>query len=150
MPFSRILVAVDGSDSSDKVFDTAAQLSKLSGGKLFIIHVVMPLTGVGMLGYNYDASTIEKLQQDLEERGKKILSKYSADAKEKYNIANAETILAQGTSPPDAILREATSKAADIIVVGSKGYGGGIKQIFIGSVPNSVLHHATIPVLLVK
>jgi nucleotide-binding universal stress UspA family protein len=89
MLFSRILVAVDGSESSDKVFDVAAQLSKLSGGKLFVIHVVMPLPGLGILEYNYDASMIEKLQEDLEERGKKLLSKYSTDAKEKYNISSS-------------------------------------------------------------
>jgi nucleotide-binding universal stress UspA family protein len=75
------------------------------------------------------------------------LAKYSAAAEKNYNIT-IETILAQGF-PPDAILREAASRAADLIVVGSKGFSG-VKQFFIGSVPNSILHHAKIPVLLVK
>jgi nucleotide-binding universal stress UspA family protein len=145
MPFSRILVAVDGSESSDNVFDIAAQLSKLSGGKLYVIHVAMP-PYIGGFDY-YDPTTIERLQQDLEERGKRLLAKYSTLAENKYNITT-ETILAQG-SPPDAILREATSKVADLIVVGSKGFSG-VKHFFIGSVPNSVLHNAKIPVLLVK
>lgn len=145
MPFSRILAAVDGSDTSDQVFNIAAQLSKTSGGKLYVVHVIMPLS-VGGFNY-YDASVIEKLQQDLEERGKKLLAKYSTAAEKNYNIS-IEAILAQGF-PPDAILREATSKAADLIVVGSKGFSG-VKQFFIGSVPNSILHHAKIPVLLVK
>jgi len=150
MLFQRIVVAVDGSDSSDKVFDVAAQLSKLSGGKLFVIHVIMPLPGLGILEYHYDTSMIEKLQQELEERGKKLLSKYFVEAKEKYNISKIETILAQDvSSPAEAILTEAKSKAADIIIVGSKGFSG-VKQFFIGSVPNSVLHQASIPVLLVK
>jgi nucleotide-binding universal stress UspA family protein len=150
MLFSRILVAVDGSESSDKVFDIAAQLSKLSGGKLLVVHVIQPLS-VGGSGFDYypDSSTLERLQKDLEERGKSLLSKYSSYAEKKYNIA-VETILAKGSSSPaDVILREASSKAADLIVVGSKGFSG-VKQFFIGSVPNSVLHQADIPVLLVK
>jgi nucleotide-binding universal stress UspA family protein len=146
MLFSRILVAVDGSETSDEVFDVAAQLAKLSGGKLYVIHVVMPLSA-GAIDY-YDTSIIERLQQEFEERGKRLLSKYSVDAKKKYDIT-VLPVLAQGTSPSDAILKEATSKAADLIVVGSKGFSG-VKQFFIGSVPNSVLHQADIPVLLVK
>jgi nucleotide-binding universal stress UspA family protein len=51
--------------------------------------------------------------------------------------------------PPDAIIREADAKGADLIVIGSRGFSGA-KQFFIGSVPNSVLHHSSIPVLLVK
>ena len=145
MPFSRILVAVDGSETSDKVFNIAAQLSKLSHGKLYVVHVVMPLS-VGAFDY-YDASVIQRFQEDLEERGKSLLAKYTALGERDYNIT-IETILTQG-SPPDAILREATSKEADLIVVGSKGFSG-LKQLFIGSVPNSVLHHAKIAVLLVK
>jgi nucleotide-binding universal stress UspA family protein len=145
MLFSKILVAVDGSDSSDQVFNIAAQLSKVSGAKLYVVHVLMPLP-VGGFSY-YDASIIEKLQQDLEERGDNLLAKYSSLAGKNYNIT-IETILARGF-PPDAILREATSKAADLIVVGSKGFSG-VKQFFIGSVPNSILHHANVPVLLVK
>ena len=40
--FSKIVVAVDGSDSSNKVYDVGAQLAKLSNGKLIIVHVVLP------------------------------------------------------------------------------------------------------------
>jgi nucleotide-binding universal stress UspA family protein len=145
--FSRILVAVDGSESSEKVFDIAAQLCKLSGGKLYVVHVVIPLSIGGGFDYYYDPSDIGRLQHDMEERGKRLLAKYSTEAENKHNIT-AETILAKG-SPPEAILKEAASKAVGLIVVGSKGFSG-VKQFFIGSVPNSILHHSTIPVLLVK
>ena len=145
--FSRILVAVDGSESSEKVFDIAAQLCKLSGGKLYVVHVVMPLSIGGGFDYYYDASVIERLQEDMEERGKRLLANYSTEAENKHNII-VETILAKG-SPPEAILKEAASKAVGLIVVGSKGFSG-VKQFFIGSVPNSILHQSTIPVLLVK
>ena len=47
MLFSKIVVAVDGSESSDKVYDMAAQLAKLTNGKLIIVHVVVPPLPVG-------------------------------------------------------------------------------------------------------
>jgi nucleotide-binding universal stress UspA family protein len=146
MPFSRIVVAVDGSESSNKVYDVAAQLTKLSNGKLIIVHVVIPPQPVGDLFYT-DAYSIDKLRIDLEEAGNRLLQNYSEKSINEYKIP-VETILAQGY-PPDAIIREANAKGADLIVVGSRGFSGA-KHFFIGSVPNSVLHHSTVPVLLVK
>ena len=144
--FSKIVVAVDGSESSNKVYDMAAQLAKLSNGKLIIVHVVMPPLPVGGLFYT-DASSIDKLRIDSEEAGRRLLQNYSEKSINEYKIA-VETTLTQGY-PPDAIIREADAKGADLIVVGSRGFSGA-KQFFIGSVPNSVLHHSRIPVLLVK
>jgi nucleotide-binding universal stress UspA family protein len=148
MRFSNIVVAVDGSESSNKVYDMAAQLVKLSNGKLIIVHVVVtpPLPLSGGLFYP-DVSGIDRIRIDLEEAGRRLLQNYSEKSKNEYSI-EVETTLAQG-NPPDAIIREADAKGADLIVVGSRGFSGA-KQFFIGSVPNSVLHHSSIPVLLVK
>ena len=104
----------------------------------------MPPLPVGGLFYT-DASSIDKLRIDSEEAGR-ILQNYSEKSINEYKIA-VETTLTQGY-PPDAIIREADAKGADLIVVGSRGFSGA-KQFFIGSV-NSVLHHSRIPVLLVK
>ena len=141
MLFLKIVVAVDGSESSDKVYDMAAQLAKLTNGKLIIVHVMVvpPLPLGGGLFYP-DVSGIDKIRIDLEEAGRRILQNYSEKSTNEYSI-EVETILAQGY-PPDA-------KGADLIVVGSRGFSG-VKQFFIGSVPNSGLHHSSIPVLLVK
>jgi nucleotide-binding universal stress UspA family protein len=147
MLFSKIVVAVDGSESSNKVYDTAAQLAKLSNGKLIIVHVVVPPLPLGGGLFYSDISGIDKILIDLKEAGKRLLQDYSEKSTYEYKIA-VETILTQGY-PPDAIIREADSKGADLIVVGSRGFSGA-KQFFVGSVPNSVLHHSSIPVLLVK
>jgi nucleotide-binding universal stress UspA family protein len=145
MLFSKIIVAVDGSETSNKVHDVAAQLAKLSNAKLIIVHVVMPPVGGGL--FYTDASSIDKLRIDLEESGRMLLDNYSEKSKNEYKI-DVETTLAQGY-PPDAVIKEADAKGADLIVVGSRGFSGA-KQFFIGSVPNSILHHSSIPVLLVK
>ena len=148
MLFSNIVVAVDGSESSNKVYDMAAQLAKLSNGKLIIVHVVVtpPLPLSGGLFYP-DVSGIDRIRIDLEEAGRMLLQNYSEKSRNEYSI-EVETTLAHG-NPPDAIIREADAKGADLIVIGSRGFSGA-KQFFIGSVPKSVLHHSSIPVLLVK
>jgi nucleotide-binding universal stress UspA family protein len=146
MQFSKIIVALDGSDSSNKVFDAAAQITKLSNGKLIIVHAVAPPLPPGGLFYT-DGSDFEKLRTGLNEAGRRLLQDYSQRSINEYKI-DVETILADGY-PSEVIIKEASAKGADLIVVGSKGFSGA-KQFFIGSVPNSVLHHSTIPVLLLK
>ncbi|MDQ3847853.1 MAG: universal stress protein [Thermoproteota archaeon] len=147
MPFSKIVVAVDGSESSNKVYDLAAQLTKLSNGKLIIVHVIMSPLPVGGGMFYTDASSTDKLRVDMEESGRKLLQYYSEKSTNEYKIT-AETILTRG-SPADAIIREANERGAGLIVVGSRGFSSA-KHFFIGSVPNSVMHHSSIPVLLVK
>ena len=140
-------MAIDGSGGSNKVYEVAAQLAKLSNAKLIIVHVVMPPSQVGDGLFYTDASSIDKLQIELEEAGRRLLQSYSEKSINEYKIA-VETTLAQG-SPADVIIREADAKGADLIIVGSRGFSGA-KRFFIGSVPNSVLHHSSVPVLLVK
>ena len=47
------------------------------------------------------------------------------------------------------IISYADNKSYDIIVIGSRGMGS-IKEMFLGSTSNYVLHKAKIPVLIVK
>jgi nucleotide-binding universal stress UspA family protein len=51
--------------------------------------------------------------------------------------------------PAEAILRVAETRACDLIVVGSRGLGE-LKAVLLGSVSERVLHHSTVPVLIVK
>lgn len=157
MQFSAVLVAVDGSETSDNVFDAAAQLVKLSGGRLLVIHVISMPAGISDPLLAVGALDISELLSEMERRGKALLEKYAAKAKTEYKInegsspssSSVETILVRGQPPADAIIREAESRSVDLVVVGSKGFGG-TKGFFLGSVPNSVLHHSRIPVLLIK
>ena len=147
MQLSKIVAAVDGSDSSNKVFQVAAELSKLAKAKLIIIHVIQPPSPVGGGLFYTDASGLDKILIELEESGEKLLQVYSEKAKNEYEI-EVEPTLVQGF-PPDAIIKEAETKGANLIVIGSRGFSGA-KQFFIGSVPNSVLRRSGVSVLLVK
>lgn len=153
MQFSTVLVAVDDSPTSDKVFDAAVELVKLSGGRLLIIHVYSLPAGITH-PLIYSGETNE-LDRETERRGKVLLEKYATKAENEHKLgpptspSTVETKLVRDNVPADAIIREAESNSADLVVVGSKGFGGA-KGFLLGSVPNSVLHRSRIPVLLVK
>jgi nucleotide-binding universal stress UspA family protein len=141
---SKILAAVDTTKSSDAVFDAALQLAKASCGKLLVIHVIKPLTtGV----YYYDTAITEEFLDALEEEGRTLLSRYADKARELYGI-EIEPIVEHG-SPVEAILKTATIRKVDLIIIGSRGIRGA-RQFFIGSIPNSIVHQAGAPVLVVR
>ena len=59
-----------------------------------------------------------------------------------------ETVLEEG-DPPKVILDTAKKFKADIIVIGSRGLSQ-VKEFLLGSVSDSVIKRADIPVLVVK
>jgi nucleotide-binding universal stress UspA family protein len=139
---SRILVAVDGSACADNAFESAVELAKKFGSKLYAICVV---NAPSMLGV--DRETMRAVEGQLQIEARLMLSKYHAFARSKYRI-EIETILAQGY-PPQAIVDTAKAKDVDLIVIGSRGLSG-IKGLFLGSVSHDVVRNAKQPVLVVR
>ncbi|WP_291766372.1 universal stress protein [Caldivirga sp. UBA161] len=141
--FSKILVATDGSQYSDKALETAIGLAKAFNSSLYIIHVVEE-DKVAMA-----ASTMPimvNVIEDMVKIGNEILNKAKAKASEAG--VNAEVILARGNAA-DKILENADKLNVDLIVVGSRGLRG-LARFLLGSVSEKVVRHSGKPVLVVK
>jgi nucleotide-binding universal stress UspA family protein len=139
---SRILVAVDGSTYADNAFESAAELAKKFGSKLYAICVVHTPSMPGV-----DKETVRALAGQLQIEARLTLSRYYTLAKSKYGI-DTETILAAG-HPSKVIVDTAKAKDIDLIIVGSRGLSG-IKGLFLGSVSHDVVRSAKQPVLVVR
>jgi nucleotide-binding universal stress UspA family protein len=147
--YKRILVAIDGSETSKLALDHALQLAKEQHARLRIAHVVeavgksIPLMG----GYPFDAAA---LQQTLRDDGKELLAATAANLRGQID---AETALleAQDTTERTAavLAREAQRWEADLIAVGTHGRRG-FDRMFLGSVAESLIRVAPAPVLLVR
>jgi nucleotide-binding universal stress UspA family protein len=59
-----------------------------------------------------------------------------------------ETVVRRGIPLPE-LLKTASSKRADLIVVGARGTGG-LKRLLLGSVAEGTFVHTPVPVLIVK
>jgi len=81
---------------------------------------------------------------------KKHAGKVLANAKllcEKNDVDFSKTI--EFGAPGPMIIRFIKNNKIDLVVMGSRG-GGAIKEIFLGSVSNLVLHKSLVPVMIVK
>jgi nucleotide-binding universal stress UspA family protein len=72
----------------------------------------------------------------------------TAKAISQLGDAQPSSVTVRAISGVPALALIEASRAADLMVVGSRG-GGGFGKLLIGSVSNQVVHHAHCPVVVV-
>ncbi len=134
MAYQNILVPVDGSETSYAAVAQAAELAKAFGGKITVVQVLA-------LDPYIAAEYISATQtNDLIERARTSVLKTLEEAAAKFSDLGI---------PVEAKLLEGQVVHREIIVIGSHGRTG-LKRLFLGSVAQSVLGEAHIPVLVVR
>jgi nucleotide-binding universal stress UspA family protein len=142
--FRRILVAVDGSETSKKAAKIAAIIAKTSRAELTILHVSM--LSVAYVAGNFDVGVGG--QGDIKKEGEHILGS-AVQAAESQGVS-IKTILKEPVqSVAQTILQYAENEGVDLIVVGTRGLGG-FKKLLLGSVASGLVHYSHCSVLIVK
>jgi nucleotide-binding universal stress UspA family protein len=154
--FEKILVPLDGSDHSLRALEIAVQIAKKFGAKITLIHVysvaVRPVimsepTTMTTIGIPVMTSEeVARVVKAARKAGRGILE----DGKRRVeaNGVDVETRLEEGHAVEE-IVRLSKEGGYDLIVMGARGISR-IREILLGSVSESVMHHATCPVLVVK
>jgi nucleotide-binding universal stress UspA family protein len=143
--FRNILVAVDGSDHSERALAEATDLARLADGSLTIATVIpdpstLALSGGGF-AYTADYGSLEA---DLEREYRELLDGEKAKVPEGVEV---EGVLLEGR-PARAIVEQVKAGGHDLVVMGSRGRGG-LRSMVLGSVSQEVLHASPVPVLVV-
>ncbi len=146
MKVNTILVPTDFSADAEKALSTATELAKLFGARIVILHafhanipvVVSPIGGDSALPRGF----YENLQSEATARVEGV-------AKELATEAIAATGIALSDPASAAIVAQAESLPADLIVMGTRGLTG-LKHVVLGSVAERVVRTAPCSVLTVK
>jgi len=149
--FKRILVAVDGSPTSNRGFKVAVALAKSLGAKLVVLHVIDErAVGIGLSASGYVAPAyVEDVIAALRDAGRKVLAKAQREAKAQGQEIDAHMVESLGDGVAQTILRQARKIKPDLIVLGTHGRRG-LARVVVGSDAETVLREATVPVLLVR
>jgi nucleotide-binding universal stress UspA family protein len=135
--FETIVVAMDGSEQSNRAADLAAGLAKESGGRILAVHVKELMAGraAGPIHVNEN-----EIVAEIRDRVKQL----NADGiKAELQVTSTMT-----GGPAHVIADAAEKEAADIIVTGTRGHTA-IAGVVLGSVAQRLLHLAPCPVLVV-
>lgn len=138
----RILVGVDGSESSQGAARMAAEIAVRFGARLTLAYVVPNL----LLPPDAYGLNVEDVEQGNREFAHTLLTRCLAELGEAG--ARAETMVLSG-SAAESLAEAAASSGADLIVVGSRGRGA-VARVLLGSVSDRLVHISTKPVLVAR
>jgi nucleotide-binding universal stress UspA family protein len=141
----KILVPVDGSDSSVLAARYAVALAEMSGAEVLLMHAVVSLP------YLQHKSGGDVLDTYVEE-AKRYAEMWFGQVKDmatKRNVRTTSEVVLEVESIVDVIVNYAKSHNVDLVVIGSRGRVG-LKRFLLGSVASGVVSHAPCPVMIVR
>jgi nucleotide-binding universal stress UspA family protein len=139
---TRILLATDGSSHAELAAMKVVELAKSTGARLHVVAV-----GRTFPAAVYDVYT-DAWRDDLRREAQEILDKQVKKIEEAGGTV-AIAHLKMNERRDEAIVHLAEEIDADLIVIGSRGFGG-LKRALLGNVADSVVRHAHCPVLVVR
>jgi nucleotide-binding universal stress UspA family protein len=140
MPFTRILVAIDGSQGAKRALTTALELARLTGAELTALTIEGPLPAY--------AATIGEVDE-VKRQKDSFFAGVAEDAREQAQRAGvAIDVEVRAGHAAELITDYARDHEADLVVVGHKGHF--LQDYVLGSTADRVAHHAHCPVMIVK
>lgn len=139
----NILVAVDLSPASEEVVKTAGNVAKLTGAKIYVLHVAEPEPDF----VGYDAGPEVVRTQVAGELRREHRSVQALAERLRVEGLDATALLIRGPTV-ETTLKEADSLEAELIVVGTHGHGA-VYDVLIGSYSAGIIRRSELPVLVV-
>ena len=143
--YTTILAGTDGSESSFRAVDRAAEVARDAGARLVLACAYRPMSArevqdaqdvLGGEVYKVSGSTpAEDVLRD------------AADRVRISGLSDLETVAVEG-DPVDELVRVADQHGADLVVVGNRGLNS-LAGRLLGSVPANISHRARCDVLIV-
>lgn len=138
--YTKILMAVDLSDDSDRVAERALAIARNNNAELHVIHVIEPLSFAYGGDIPMDFSGIQdEIHQQAVSQLEKFATRHGIDADRRHVVLGRPEVEIHGL---------VDEVGADLIVVGSHGRYG--LALLMGSTANGVLHGASCDVLAVR
>jgi nucleotide-binding universal stress UspA family protein len=144
--YARILVPVDGSETSRKGLEEAIKIAKSQGSTLCLVHIVNEF----IFDYSYGPGVYAaNVIDSLRERGKVILEE-SVSLVRKAGLEPESAMLESiGGPAAEFIVSKAVEMKAQLIVMGTHGRRG-LRRLALGSDAEQVIRTSPVPVLLVR
>lgn len=136
--FGNIVLALDGSEPSDRVIPVAKDLAAPGSARIDIVHVRELIAG--RAGGQTARANEDELESRVREQAKAL-----ADAGYDTHLHVETTV---GGGPGLVIAQIAEKVEADVIVIGTRGHSP-VAGLLLGSVTQRLLHVAHCPVLAI-
>ena len=137
--YRKILVALEHSAADATIVAHAADLARLTGAELLLVHVAD-----GWAARNFDQLNLRESEEMKQDRA--YLDRVQADLSAQGLVVHAQ--LAMG-DPANELIRVAEDAHVDLIAMSTHGHRF-IADVLFGTTVNKVRHLVKIPVLLLR
>src|SRR5512143_2905579 len=138
--FKTILCPTDFSEESYRAIEYGLRFAKAAGGTLLLAHVIHVPSGELYQPDGHVLNFDEAKQRTI------TLLKELCD-KRLQSYPQCELLVDIG-EPHDVLIRMATQRKADLIVIATHG-GSGLQHLVVGSVAEKIIRHAPCPLFVV-
>ena len=147
MSYQNILVAVDGSPTSEYAVVQATSLARSTGGRIRLLNVMDPLAHIS--GFERPEIYLREVLPRLQKAGETLLQQ-ARERVAQQGVA-VDTVLLENLSARVAqlVVEHASAWGADLIVLGTHGRRG-LHRVMIGSDAEQIARTSPVPVLLVR
>lgn len=148
--YTRILIAIDGSELSSKGLTKGLELAAQLGAQADIVTVSEPWA-VGMydaMGWSAGYEASPQYKQDRETAAQKILQP-ALEAARSAGVAVAVSHHVLDRYAADGIIETAQACSSDLLVMTSHGRRG-MSRVLLGSQTAEVLARSAVPVLVIR
>jgi nucleotide-binding universal stress UspA family protein len=140
MPFEKIVVAIDGSETAFRAFAKALELSGLTNAALLALVVEGPLPAY--------AATIAEIDEVKREKDAFFRALGERIREQAAEAAIPVVVELRPGHAAELIARYAAEVGADLIVLGHKGHF--VRDHLLGSTADRVAENAECPVMIVR
>jgi nucleotide-binding universal stress UspA family protein len=137
--YRRILVAVENSGADKTILAHVAELARLTGASLLLVHVAD-----GWAARNFDQLKLRESEEMKIDRD--YLDRLQGEL-EKSGLT-VETRLAMG-DPADELVKVSKEQGVDLIAMSTHGHRF-VKDVLLGATADKVRHLVKVPVLLLR
>ncbi|MBR9986750.1 MAG: universal stress protein [Desulfosarcina sp.] len=153
----NILYATDLSDNARYAYNYAASLGQQYSARITILHVIEKLTAEtflqihGYVGEEKWKKLQEEKRSDFISTIKGRLSNFCDEISSEVDACTfqVDKIIVKEGIAADEILHQADLNDADLIVMGTRGFGM-FKEALMGGTARRVVRRSTIPVMVVR
>lgn len=150
--FKKILLGVDSSENSMKAVDKVIEIQKENGSEVVVFHSFLhhiselrPTFGAGGVP---NTSLSYEIHNDIVKEGTKLLE----DIKDKFESKGQKVEIRRifDFGPQYYIEEKVKEEKFDLVVLGCEGKHSKLRRTFIGTVPEYVMNHVNVDVLIAK
>jgi len=150
--FKKILVGVDNSENSTKAVDKVIEIQKEFNSEVVLFHSFLhhiselrPAFGINPIP---NSSLSYEIHTDIVKEGTKLLD----DIKKKFESKGlkVETRRIFDFGPEYYIEERVKEEGFDLVVLGCGGKHSKLRRTFVGTVPEYVINHVDVDVLIAK